>query len=214
MEKKSKKFERNHRMKRLLIFFLVSLLVVSCTATEEESNTVEDPQEINFTSGLGKSTTEYVSNWNKLVSEIASDEETLLFFSIDPEKVRWETPEQKILVYRFAESENNNYTFTLNLGVEDDIVKEVQFFSPVQSDEVNSQRTKLFFLILIAIADDTLDKDGRENILTNLGLYDQVENPYQVGGTVSQNKIRYLIEPSVDNGLLIGLNFKTTQLDS
>ena len=133
---------------------------------------------------------------------------------IDPEKVRWETPEQKILVYRFAESENNNYTFTLNLGVEDDIVKEVQFFSPVQSDEVNSQRTKLFFLILIAIADDTLDKDGRENILTNLGLYDQVENPYQVGGTVSQNKIRYLIEPSVDNGLLIGLNFKTTQLDS
>ena len=214
MEKKSKKFERNHRMKRLLIFFLVSLLVVSCTATEEESNTVEDSQEINFTSGLGKSTTEYVSNWNKLVSEIASDEETLLFFSIDPEKVRWETPEQKILVYRFAESENNNYTFTLNLGVEDDIVKEVQFFSPVQSDEVNSQRTKLFFLILIAIADDTLDKDGRENILTNLGLYDQVENPYQVGGTVSQNKIRYLIEPSVDNGLLIGLNFKTTQLDS
>ena len=79
---------------------------------------------------------------------------------------------------------------------------------------MNSQQTKLFFLILIAIADDTLDKDGRENILTNLGLYDQVENPYQVGGTVAQNKIRYLIEPLVDNGLLIGLNFKTTQLDN
>jgi len=214
MEKKSKKFERNYRMKRFLILFLVSLLVASCTSTEEEPNAVEETQEINFTSGLGKSTTEYVSNWNKLVSEISSDEETLLFFSIDPEKVRWETPEQKILVYRFVESENNTYTFTLNLGVEDDIVKDVQFFSPVQSDEVNSQRTKLFFLILIAIADDTLDKDGRENILTNLGLYDQVENPYQVGGTVAQNKIRYLIEPLVDNGLLIGLNFKTTQLDN
>lgn len=214
MEKKSKKFERNYRMKRFLILFLVSLLVATCTSTEEEPNAVEETQEINFTSGLGKSTTEYVSNWNKLVSEISSDEETLLFFSIDPEKVRWETPEQKILVYRFVESENNTYTFTLNLGVEDDIVKDVQFFSPVQSDEVNSQRTKLFFLILIAIADDTLDKDGRENILTNLGLYDQVENPYQVGGTVAQNKIRYLIEPLVDNGLLIGLNFKTTQLDN
>jgi uncharacterized protein YcfL len=214
MEKKSKKFERNYRMKRFLILFLVSILVASCTSTEEEPNAVEETQEIIFTSGLGKSTTEYVSNWNKLVSEISSDEETLLFFSIDPEKVRWETPEQKILVYRFAESENNTYTFTLNLGVEDDIVKDVQFFSPVQSDEVNSQRTKLFFLILIAIADDTLDKDGRENILTNLGLYDQVENPYQVGGTVAQNKIRYLIEPLVDNGLLIGLNFKTTQLDN
>ena len=214
MEKKSKKFERNYRMKRFLILFLVSLLVASCTSTEEEPNAVEETQEINFTSGLGKSTTEYVSNWNKLVSEISSDEETLLFFSIDPEKVRWETPEQKILVYRFVESENNTFTFTLNLGVEDDIVKDVQFFSPVQSDEVNSQRTKLFFLILIAIADDTLDKDGRENILTNLGLYDQVENPYQVGGTVAQNKIRYLIEPLVDNGFLIGLNFKTTQLDN
>jgi hypothetical protein len=201
-------------MNRFLILFLVSLLVVSCTATEEESNNVEETQEINFTSGLGKSTTEYVSNWNKLVSEISSDEETLLFFSINPEKVRWETPEQKILVYRFLESEDNTYTFTLNLGVEDDIVKDVQFFSPVQSDEVNSQQTKLFFLILIAIADDTLDKDGRENILTNLGLYDQVENPYQVGGTVAQNKIRYLIEPLVDNGLLIGLNFRTTQLDN
>ena len=214
MEKKSKKFERNYRMKRFLILFLVSLLVATCTSTEEEPNAVEETQEINFTSGLGKSTTEYVSNWNKLVSEISSDEETLLFFSIDPEKVRWETPEQKILVYRFVESENNTFTFTLNLGVEDDIVKDVQFFSPVQSDEVNSQRTKLFFLILIAIADDTLDKDGRENILTNLGLYDQVENPYQVGGTVAQNKIRYLIEPLVDNGFLIGLNFKTTQLDN
>ena len=214
MEKKSKKFERNYRMKRLFILSLVSLLVVSCTATEEEPANVEETQEINFTSGLGKSTTEYVSNWNKLVSEISENEETLLFFSIDPEKVRWETPEQKILVYRFAGSENNTYTFTLNLGVEDDIVKDVQFFSPVQNDEANSRQTKLFFLLLIAIADDTLDIEGRENILTNLGLYDQVENPYQVGGTVTQNKIRYLIEPLVDNGLLIGLNFRTTQLDN
>jgi uncharacterized protein YcfL len=34
-------------MKRFLILFLVSLLVVSCTATEEESNNVEETQEIN-----------------------------------------------------------------------------------------------------------------------------------------------------------------------
>ena len=35
-------------MKRLLTLF-VSLLVVSCTATEEEPNNVEETQEINFT---------------------------------------------------------------------------------------------------------------------------------------------------------------------
>ena len=49
---------------------------------------------------------------------------------------------QKILVYGF-EIERYTYTFTLNLGVEDDIVKDVQFFSPVQSDEVNSQQQAL-----------------------------------------------------------------------
>ena len=54
MEKKSKKFERNYLMKRFLILFLVSLLVASCTSTEEELNAVEETQEINFTSGLGK----------------------------------------------------------------------------------------------------------------------------------------------------------------
>jgi hypothetical protein len=60
------------------------------------------------------------------------------------------------------------------------------------------------------MADDTLDKDGREAVLSKLGLYDNVSQPNQIGGSLTQNNIRYIIEPMVDNGLLIGLNFYTT----
>ena len=97
--------------------------------------------------------------------------------------------------------------------VEDDTVTSVEFFSPVVSDETASQRTKLFFLILVAMADDTLDKDGRESVLSRLGLYDEVSTPDQLGGSLTLNKVQYIIEPLVDKGLLIGLNFYTSQLD-
>ena len=70
-----------------------------------------------------------------------------------------------------------------------------------------------FFLILVAMADDTLDKDGRESVLGRLGLYDEVSTPDQLGGSLTLNNVQYIIEPLVDKGLLIGLNFYTSQLD-
>ena len=92
-----------------------------------------------------------------------------LFFSINPDEVRWATPQQQILFYQFGKSENNPIAFAINLLVEEDIVYSVEFFTPAVSDEISSQRTKLFFLLLIAMADDTLDKEERESVLNKLG---------------------------------------------
>ena len=80
--------------------------------------------------------------------------------------------------------------------VEDDTVTSVEFFSPVVSDETASQRTKLFFLILVAMADDTLDKDGRESVLSRLGLYDEVSTPDQLGGSLTLNNCLLYTSPS------------------
>lgn len=192
----------------ILLFSLCSSTDSKTTETESQTNDV-----IIFSEGLGKSTSEYVSNWNKLISEIANDEDTILYFSINPDEVRWASPEQTILFYQFGKLEQTPVSFAINLIVEDDTVTSVEFFSPVVSDETASQRTKLFFLILVAMADDTLDKDGRESVLSRLGLYDEVSTPDQLGGSLTLNKVQYIIEPLVDKGLLIGLNFYTSQLD-
>ena len=98
----------------------------------------------------------------------------------------------------------------MNILIEDDIVEGIEFFSPVANDEVTNQRTRLFFLIIIAMSDDTLDKEGRESVLSKVGLYDEVENPNQIGGGVTINKIRYIVEPLVDRGVLRGINFYST----
>ena len=202
-------------MKKISFLVLFTLLFSFCSSTNTEA--VDEEQEsgdqIIFTKGLGKSTSEYVSNWNKLISEIANDEDTVLYFSINPDEVRWASPEQTVLFYQFGKLEETPVSFAINLIVEADIVTSVEFFSPVVSDETASQRTKLFFLILIAMADDTLDKEGRESVLSKLGLYDEVSTPDQLGGSLTLNKIQYVIEPLVDKGLLIGLNFYTSQID-
>ena len=166
---------------------------------------------MDFSLGLGKNPTEFVSNWNKLVDEISEDEETLLYFSINPDKVQWASTDQKILFYQFGLSENTKSTFILNILIDDDIVEGVEFFSPVADDEVTSQRTRLFFLIIIAMSDDTLNKEGRDSVLSKVGLYDEVDNPNQIGGGVSINNIRYVVEPLVDRGVLRGINFYTTR---
>ncbi len=202
-------------MKKISILVLFTLLFSFCSSTNTEA-VDEEPEsgdQIIFTKGLGKSTSEYVSNWNKLISEIANDEDTVLYFSINPDEVRWASPEQTVLFYQFGKLEETPVSFAINLIVEADIVTSVEFFSPVVSDETASQRTKLFFLILIAMADDTLDKEGRESVLSKLGLYDEVSTPDQLGGSLTLNKIQYVIEPLVDKGLLIGLNFYTSQID-
>ncbi len=203
-------------MKKIIFLVLFTILFSFCSSTNTET-VDEEPQsgdQIIFTKGLGKSTSEYVSNWNKLISEIANDEDTVLYFSINPEKVRWTSTEQTVLFYQFGNLEETSSSFVINLAVENDIVKSVEFFSPAVKDEIASQRTKLFFLILVAMADDTLDKDGRESVLSKLGLYDEVSTPDQLGGSLTLNKVLYVVEPLIDKGLLIGINFYTTQLDN
>tara|TARA_B100000614_G_scaffold248633_1_gene256795 strand:- start:399 stop:1016 length:618 start_codon:yes stop_codon:yes gene_type:complete len=205
-------------MKKISILVLFSLLFSLCSSTNNGNGDLEESQNnddiIVFTKGLGKSTSEYVSNWNKLISEIANDEDTVLYFSVNPEKVRWTSTEQTVLFYQFGNLEETSSSFVINLAVENDIVKSVEFFSPAVKDEIASQRTKLFFLILVAMADDTLDKDGRESVLSKLGLYDEVSTPDQLGGSLTLNKVLYVVEPLIDKGLLIGINFYTTQLDN
>jgi len=197
-------------MKKILIISIVFSLISFCsTDTETVNETTSTVNEISFQKGLAKNSTDYVSNWNKLVSEISGDAETLNFFSINPDEVKWNSPQQEFLYYQFGNSENALTTFAINLIVYEDIVTGVEFFSPVVNDEVASQRTKLFFLMLIAMADDTLDKEGRESVLSKLGLYDDISTPEQIGSSLTLNGVQYVVEPLVDKGLLIGINFYT-----
>jgi len=198
---------------RKFFTILLILLLVSCSSndnSEESNNNENQAAEIVFDQGFGKNPSEYVSNWNKLVSEISSDEETLFFFSINPDNVQWASTDRNILFYQFGLNEDTQSSFVLNILVADEIVEGVEFFSPVANDEVTSQRTRLFFLIIIAMSDDSLDKDGRESVLSKVGLYDEVDNPNQIGGGVTINNVRYVVEPLVDRGVLRGINFYST----
>ena len=196
-----------------VIFLVLVLIFANCSGepTNELSNE-STSEEIIVVSGLGKTSSEYVANWNKLVSDISSDEDTVLYFSINPDKVRWTSTEQNTLFYQFGDIENTNSSFVINIAIKDEIVDSVEFFSPASTDEVSSQRTKLFFLILVAMADETLDKDGRESVLSKVGLYDEVNTPEQIGGSVTLNNIQYVVEPLIDKGFLIGINFYTTRV--
>ena len=200
---------------RKFFTILLILLLVSCSSndnSEQSNNNENQSAEIVFEQGFGKNPSEYVSNWNKLVSEISSDEETLFFFSINPDNVQWASTDRNILFYQFGLNEDTQSSFVLNILVADDIVEGVEFFSPVANDEVTSQRTRLFFLIIIAMSDDSLNKDGRESVLSKVGLYDEVDNPNQIGGGVTINKVRYVVEPLVDRGVLRGINFYSTRV--
>ena len=110
-------------MKKISLLIIFLLLITACGSNaNNDTDNLPEEEVIIFTKGLGKSTSEYVSNWNKLVSEISNDEDTLLFFSINPDEVRWATPQQQILFYQFGKSENNPIAFAINLLVEEDIV--------------------------------------------------------------------------------------------
>ena len=200
---------------RKFFTILLILLLVSCTSADNSEATSSDEsqsKEIVFEQGFGKNPSDFVSNWNKLVSEISSDEETLLFFSINPDNVQWTSTDRNMLYYQFGLSENTQSLFVLNILIANDIVEGVEFFSPVANDEVTSQRARLFFLIIIAMSDDSLDKDGRESVLSKVGLYDEVDNPNQIGGGVTINKVRYVVEPLVDRGNLRGISFYSTRV--
>ena len=196
-------------------YILVFLLIASCTSnteTDQEEATTETGNEVVFDQGLGESPTQFVANWNILVNEISEDDETLLYFSINPDEVQWTSTDQNILFYQFGLSENPQSNFILNVLVANEIVEGVEFFSPVIDDEFTAQRTRLFFLIIIAMSDDSLNKEDRESVLTKVGLYDEVENPIQIGGGVTINNVRYVIEPVVDKGILRGINFYSTRV--
>ena len=61
------------------------------------------------------------------------------------------------------------------------------------------------------MSDDSLDKDGRESVLSKVGLYEEVENLNQIGGGVTINQVKYVIEPVIFTGRLVGLNFYSTR---
>ena len=202
---------------KILIFVLVFSGCFSEDGSSDEdmtNSTVEN--DLSISKGLGKTSEIYVSNWNQLVATISEDEQTSTFFSINPDEVKWTSLEKNTLYYEFGNLENPQTVFVINLNInkENSTVSEVEFFAPTSKDEVNSQQSKLFFLIVIALSDETLDKDDRENILSNLGLYEELSNPKQLAGSVTKNNVRYILEPLIENNLLFGLNLYTSLLES
>jgi hypothetical protein len=200
------------------LIFLI--LLIGCNSEDtsiEESvinNSVES--ELSISKGLGETSEIFVSNWNQLVSNISEDEQTSNFFSINPDEVKWTSIEKETLYYEFGNIENPQMIFVLNLNINQDknTVSDIEFFVPVSKDEINSQQSKLFFLIVIALSDETLDRDDRENILSNLGLYEDLANPKQLTGSVTKNNVRYILEPLIENNLLFGLNLYTSFVES
>ena len=202
---------------KILIFVLVFIGCFSDDESSDEDTTnSEVDSDLSISKGLGKTSEIYVSNWNQLVAAISEDEQTSTFFSINPDEVKWTSLEKDTLYYEFGNLENPQTVFVINLNInkENSTVSEVEFFAPTSKDEVNSQQSKLFFLIVIALSDETLDKDDRENILSNLGLYEELSNPKQLAGSVTKNNVRYILEPLIENNLLFGLNLYTSLLES
>ena len=172
---------------------------------ENKNNNQEDS--VGWNSALGKSPEIFVSTWNNVVDSISDDEETILFFSINPDEVKWTSADKDQLVYKWGNASNEDNVFILNLYIENEIVRTVQFFAPTTNDTITTQQTKLFLLLIIALSDDQLDRDGRENILSGLGLYEEINDPNEYGGILVLNEIEYEIEPLVQGSRLVGLNF-------
>ena len=204
-------------MKPLSIFLVLSLISF-CSSQDSQSDIsdvsdikdAENPievKEINWTSALGKSPEEYVSTWNTVVNDISSDEQTVTFFSIIPDEVKWTSVDKDELVYKWGDASNEDNVFILNLYIENDNVRSVQFFAPTTNDPTTTQQTKLFLLIVITLSDDQLDKDGRENILAGLGMYEEISDPNGYGGILVFNEIEYVLEPLVAGNRLVGINF-------
>ena len=211
-------------MKKYSLLLFMTLFLIVCTneetteeplvieesvvsETPEDSEPIKINEDILWTKGIGKSPEEFISNWNKLINSISNDEETILFFSINPDGVNWVSDAKQPLVYQFGTSTAKENIFFLNLNVDNDTVRSLEFFAPTSNDDITSQQTKLFFLMIISISDDALDKDQRESILVDLGLYEEVVDPNEYGGVTMQNQIEYEIQPIIVNNQLIGINF-------
>ena len=78
MEKKFDEFKEYFRKMKKVFFLILVLFFANCSSdSDSETSNESTDVEISVVSGLGKSSTEYVANWNKLVSDISNDEETL-----------------------------------------------------------------------------------------------------------------------------------------
>ena len=209
-------------MKKFILLSLSFMVLIQCSqSTESEiindaESTEENDISLNY-QGLGRPSEEFVSNWNELVSTISEDEETILYFSINPDNVKWTSETKEVLYYSFGDlgiqSDISN-VFVINMFITDDIVSRIEFFAPTTKEEANAQQTKLFFLLILTLSDETLDKNEREAILTNLGLYDEVSDPKQLAGSVNKNGVQYILEPLVENNFLFGLSLYTSFLNT
>ena len=194
----------------LLISFCAEDSNLSIENNEDEvveNNYNNQEDSVGWNSALGKSPEIFVSTWNNVVDSISDDEETILFFSINPDEVKWTSADKDQLVYKWGNASNEDNVFILNLYIENEIVRTVQFFAPTTNDTTTTQQTKLFLLLIISLSDDELDRDGREDILSGLGLYDEITDPNEYGGILVLNEIEYEIEPLVQGSRLVGLNF-------
>ena len=209
-------------MKKFILLSLSFMVLIQCSqSTESEIINDAEPTEENDISlnyqGLGRPSEEFVSNWNELVSTISEDEETILYFSINPDNVKWTSETKEVLYYSFGDSGKQSdisNVFVINMFITDDIVSRIEFFAPTTREEANAQQTKLFFLLILTLSDETLDKNEREAILTNLGLYDEVSDPKQLAGSVNKNGVQYILEPLVENNFLFGLSLYTSFLNT
>ena len=209
-------------MKKFILLSLSFMVLMQCSqSTESEiindaESTEENDISLNY-QGLGRPSEEFVSNWNKLVNTISEDEETILYFSINPDNVKWTSETKEVLYYSFGDSGKQSdisNVFVINMFITDDIVSRIEFFAPTTKEEANAQQTKLFFLLILTLSDETLDKNEREAILTNLGLYDEVSDPKQLAGSVNKNGVQYILEPLVENNFLFGLSLYTSFLNT
>ena len=209
-------------MKKFILLSLSFMVLIQCSqSTESEiindtESTEENDISLNY-QGLGRPSEEFVSNWNELVSTISEDEETILYFSINPDNVKWTSETKEVLYYSFGDSGKQSdisNVFVINMFITDDIVSRIEFFAPTTKEEVNAQQTKLFFLLILTLSDETLDKNDREAILSNLGLYDEVSDPKQLAGSVNKNGVQYILEPLVENNFLFGLSLYTSFLNT
>jgi hypothetical protein len=213
MEKKYTKLKKDHRVLRIT-YLILCILLVACSPGEVAENasvTIITSPEITFDyeKGLGSNPSNFVSNWNKLVNQVSKNEQTVFFFSINPARLTWVNWKNETLVYQFGNEEGIISAFTLNLNVDptNDNVYGIEFFAPASQESIIAEQTKFFFLLLIAISDPELNKEGRETVLSNLGLYENVMSPELMSGSLTKNDITYQLEPLVENNLLIGISF-------
>ena len=212
MEKKYTKLKKDFRVLRIA-YLILCILLVACNTGEVAENasvTITSPEiTLDYEKGLGSNPPNFVSNWNKLVNQVSKNEQTVFFFSINLARLTWINWKNETLVYQFGNEEDTISAFTLNLNIDptNDNVYGIEFFAPASQESIIAEQTKFFFLLLIAISDPELNKEGREIILSNLGLYENVMSPELLSATLTKNDITYQLEPLVENNLLIGLSF-------